>query len=269
MPEGDTIFRAASRMNAALAGSKVVRFETVFPRLMSVDLVGRTIERVHAIGKHLLIEFDGGLALRTHMRMSGSWHLYRVGERWQRGRTFMRLMIATDRFEAVGFNVPEANFTRTERDPRLNRIGPDLLGDAFNADEAFRRLRERDEVEIADALLDQQALAGIGNVFKSEILFLRGIHPFTRVGALSDDELRGILATSHELLQANVVDRKREWSTWGGYRRTTHRSDPRASLFVYGRRGSPCRRCQTGIEYVKQGKNARSTYWCPRCQPLR
>lgn len=266
MPEGDTIFRAAARMHLALAGGVVTRYEARLANIERDDIVGRKIEQVHAVGKHLLIEFEGGLALRTHLRMNGSWHLYRAHERWMRGASRMRIVIETEKWQAVGFSIPEASFTDSRRDSRLARLGPDLLSDEFDSDEAFRRLRARNDVPLAEALLDQQALAGIGNVFKSEILFIRELHPFSKVGSLDDETLRALIATSHELLQNNVVDLKR-WSSWGGYRRTTHRSDPSAALSVYGRRGLPCRRCGSAIEYSRAGKNNRSTYWCPRCQP--
>src|SRR2546425_8409034 len=154
MPEGDTIFRAARTLDRALAGKVVTRFETVLPRLARVadetPLRGRKVERVRASGKHLIIEFSGELFLRTHLRMNGSWHLYRRGERWRKRRDDMRLVIATEEFEAVGFNIPVAEFGN------VPPHGPDLLGDTFDADEALRRIREHDQSEIARVLLNQQ-----------------------------------------------------------------------------------------------------------------
>src|SRR5687767_14826535 len=141
MPEGDTIFRAARTLHQALAGRVVTRFETVLPALARVDdqsrIAGRTIDRVLSAGKHLIIDFSGGLHLRTHMRMNGSWHIYRSGERWRRKRSDMRIVISTDEFVAVGFNIPEAEFLDDRslaRQDDLRRIGPDLLGD-FDAAE--------------------------------------------------------------------------------------------------------------------------------------
>src|SRR5687767_10460511 len=170
MPEGDTIFRAARTLQRALAGRTVTRFESVFPRLTRVDddapIRGRTIDRVEARGKHLLIWFSGDLVLRTHMRMHGSWHIYRPGERWQRPGHDMRIIVETDAFHAVGFSIPIAEFTSVrdlERSGPLQAIGPDLLADDFDADEAVARVRARPAMDIADALLDQTALAGIGN----------------------------------------------------------------------------------------------------------
>src|SRR3954466_15552320 len=188
MPEGDTIFRAARALNEALAGRTVTRFDSVFSHLTRVDhdlpLRGRTIERVDARGKHLLITFSGDLILRTHMRMHGSWHIYRPGERWQRPRHEMRIVIATDAFEAVAFNVPIAEFATDAaltRIPVLQALGPDPLAETFDADDAIGRIAARGSMPIADALLDQSAVAGIGNVYKSEILFAARVNPFAPV----------------------------------------------------------------------------------------
>ena len=158
MPEGDTIFRAARTLHRALADRVVSRFESVFPALTRVHhdapLTGRTIDRVEAVGKHVLMHFSGGLVLRTHMRMNGSWHIYRPGERWRRPRRDMRIVVATDAFEAVGFNVPVAEFIRTSalrKHDELRRLGPDLLSDGFDRGEALRRLRARPTAVVADA----------------------------------------------------------------------------------------------------------------------
>jgi hypothetical protein len=158
MPEGDTILRAAPTLNRALAGHQVVRFESVLPALTRIHedapITGRSVESVTAAGKHVLMKFSGGLVLRTHMRMNGSWHIYRPGERWRRSRHDMRVVVATEKFEAVGFNIPVAEFLQgraLERQPDLRLMGPDLLGETFDQDEAVRRLRERDRTEIAEA----------------------------------------------------------------------------------------------------------------------
>lgn len=267
MPEGDTIFRAARTLHKALAGKTVRRFESVFPQLTNVDidtpLSGRTIEHVEAIGKHLLIRFDGGLTLRTHMRMNGSWHIYRPGEKWLKGRNAMRIVIATDDFEAVGFRIPEAEFIRGSIESRATaRLGPDLLARDVDLEEVVRRLRARPRLEIADALLDQTISAGIGNVFKSEVLFVCRVSPFARVGEIDDDKLRELMATAQKQLAMNVIDSPDVPDT----RTTTGRANPSHRLWVYGREKLPCRRCATPIERVAQGPNARLTYWCPRCQ---
>ncbi len=280
MPEGDTLFRTARTLHRALAGDAIERFASVYAHLDpshaalldGAPMLGRTIERVEARGKHLLMFFSGGLVLRTHLRMSGSWHLYRPGESWQRPRAEARIEIATARFVAVGFNVPVAEFVATDkvdRHPELARLGPDLLAPAFDEPEALRRIRAVPARGIAEALLDQSAVAGIGNVFKSEVLFLCGVHPDAAVGWLGDETLRRILDTGRRLLAANVLPSSGEAIvTYHGPRRTTGRSDAAARLWVYGRAGAPCRRCGAAIELAKRGLNARLTFWCPRCQPL-
>lgn len=268
MPEGDTIFRAARRMHVALAGKVVTRFESVYPQLLRVDdeapLTGRTIERVLATGKHLIIDFSGDLHLRTHMRMSGSWHLYRPGERWWRPQRDMRLVVATADILAVGFNIPIAEFQtgrQLERNEELRQIGPDLLGETFDAAEALRRMRARPEGEIADVLLNQRVLSGIGNVFKSEILHVGKVNPFRRVAALNDATLENLIAIALRLLRQNVMP-----DAVG--RKTTRLLDPAEELWVYGRGGEPCRTCGARIRYRKQGPDARGTYWCAICQPM-
>jgi endonuclease-8 len=279
MPEGDTIFRAARTLNRALAGKKVTQFESVFPKLTRVDedapIVGRTIESVVARGKHVLMALtsDGkneALVLRTHMRMNGSWHIYRPGERWQRARVDMRILIATDDFVAVGFNIPVAEWLEPRalaRQEDLRRLGPDLLAADFDADAAFARLRGRGAETIASALLNQRVLAGIGNVYKSEVLFACRVHPFAAVNALRDDQLRCLVATARKFLQANVTEGVAAMTTYMGFRRTTRRDAPSERLWVYGRAGEPCRRCGAAIRIDKRGLDARLTYWCPTCQP--
>ena len=282
MPEGDTIHRAAQTLHRALCGRTVTGFTSVFPHLTRIDdttpLTGRFIERVEARGKHLLMWFSGDLVLRTHMRMHGSWHIYRPGERWQRPRHDMRIAIETDAFHAIGFSIPVAELSSSralERSEPLRQLGPDIVSDDFDADEAVARLRSRPDVAIADALLDQTALAGIGNVYKSEVLFASKISPFTAVGDVTDEQLRSIVAVAIRFLRANVPGRSVRHNqaqdtdaivTYTGLRRTTGRADPSARLWVYGRAGKPCRRCGTPVSRRRQGPHARSTYWCERCQ---
>jgi endonuclease-8 len=274
MPEGDTIHRAAGTLHQALAGRTVTRFTSVFPHLTRIDdtaaIAGRTIDRVEARGKHLLIWFSGDLVLRTHMRMHGSWHIYRPGERWQRPGHEMRIVIETDAYHAVGFTIPVAELTAAAdlaRDTPLRDIGPDPLSSTFEADAAFARLRARAEMEIADALLDQTAIAGIGNVYKSEVLFASRVNPFALVRDVSDAQLLTAIDTAVRFMRANVAGDSAGIATYSGMRRTTGRLDPSARLWVYGRGGKPCRRCGTPISRRKQGPHARSTYWCEHCQP--
>jgi endonuclease-8 len=273
MPEGDTIFRAARTLQRALAGKTVVRFESMFPALDRIHddapITGRTIERVHAAGKHLLMQFSGDLVLRTHMRMNGSWHIYRPGESWLRPRGDMRVLIATEDFEAVGFNIPVAEFIRArdlKRHAELRRLGPDVLSETFVPEEAVRRLRERADTPVADALLNQRVLAGLGNVYKSEILFLCRVNPFTPVRALDQASLASVVETAARVLRANVSDGMAPMTTYTGFRRTTRRDDPKERLWVYGRARLPCRNCGTPILVRPQGADARLTYWCPTCQ---
>jgi len=262
MPEGDTIHRAARTLHAALAGRVITRFETVFPQLARVEMTGRTIERVEAAGKNLLMHFSGDAHLRTHMRMNGSWHLYRPGEKWRKRFFEMRIIIETDAWVAVAFNVPVAEMHDSrslERQDDLLNIGPDFLGETFDWDEAKRRIRAKPDEDIADVLLNQRVVSGIGNEYKSELLFMTAISPFAKVCDLSDEQLDRILKTSRKVMQANIAKRSPA-------RITTFSLDPSAAQYVYGRGGKPCRKCGTPVSYAKQGKDARGTYWCARCQ---
>ena len=279
MPEGDTIHRAAATLQRAIGGQIVTRFESVLPKLTRVDadapLRGRTVDRVEARGKHLLIWFSGDLVLRTHMRMNGSWHIYRPGERWQRPHRDMRIVIETAAMHAVAFTVPVAEFVTSHELANhdvVARLGPDPLSDNFDAEEAIERMQAHGDVEIADVLLDQTVIAGIGNVYKSEVLFGARINPFARVAALTRDQLAEIVAVATRFMRANVVSgfSRTEASggivTYAGMRRTTGRADPSARLWVYGRGGQPCRRCGTPISRRKQGPFARRLL-VPACQP--
>jgi endonuclease-8 len=267
MPEGDTIHRAAATLQAALAGRKVTRFETSLAQLARVDdqepLAGRTIERVVAAGKNLVIEFSGGLHLRTHMRMNGSWHIYRPGEAWRKSRGAMRLAIETDEWVAVGFNVPVAEFHDARsilRQQDLRLIGPDLLGESFDIAEAIRRIKARPQEEIANVILNQRVVSGIGNEYKSEVLFVTNVNPFAKVEQLAGEQIERMLVNAQRLMKANVSASRIP------LRHTTGSLDIRERLFVYGRGNEPCRRCGTPIRYRKQGRDARGTYWCPKCQ---
>ncbi|HET9272299.1 MAG TPA: DNA-formamidopyrimidine glycosylase family protein [Vicinamibacterales bacterium] len=296
MPEGDTIHRAARTLHTALSGQRVERFESVLAHLTRVDadtpIAGRVIERVEARGKHLLMWLEGGLVLRTHMRMHGSWHIWptsatRIHQlrlardsislprfagrssrgKWQR-RHDIRIVIETASYVAAAIAVPVAEFVDAatiDREGPVAELGPDLLSDTFDAADAVARIQARGDAEIADALLDQRAIAGIGNVFKSEILFAARVSPFTPVRALAAEQLARIVAIAERQMRANVGDA--DTVAAAGGRRTTNRLDPTARLWVYGRSGLPCRRCGSAIQRARQGPDARSTYWCERCQP--
>lgn len=274
MPEGDTIFRSARTLKAALQGRTVTAFRTELAHLARVDvdkpLAGRSVDDVESRGKHILMYFSGDLILRTHMRMHGAWHLYRPGERWKQPRRDMRIVIATDAFEAVAFRVPVAEFRTAatlERDDVIQSLGPDLLDEDADLDEAIARLRALADVPVGDALLNQRAVAGIGNVFKSEVCFAARLSPLETVGALDEATLRRVLEIARQQLRANVPDtRTAALTMWNGGRRTTGRAHPDQALWVYGRAGQPCRRCATPIALIKQGPDARLTYYCPACQ---
>ncbi|MGE3843521.1 MAG: Fpg/Nei family DNA glycosylase [Vicinamibacterales bacterium] len=274
MPEGDTLFRTARTLRRVLAGREVTRFESVYPRLTRVDedtpVAGRTVEDVRSAGKHLLIVLSGDLVLRSHLRMHGSWHVYGPGEPWKRPRASMRVLLETEHAVAVAFDVVDVTFhsERTlPRDSAVGSLGPDLLATDFDEAVALRNLRQPPDVAVAEALLNQWRLAGIGNVYKSETLFLCRIHPFLAVSALSDEHLLALVRKARLLMRANVVEGAAAGIvTYRSLRRTTRRDAPGARYWVYRRAGEPCRRCGTRIENRKMGEDARSTYFCPVCQ---
>jgi endonuclease-8 len=275
MPEGDTLFRTAAGLRPWLVGRVVTAARTGGPGAgPRVDrIVGTTITEVLALGKNLLIRFDNGLELRTHLRMRGSWHRYPPDARWRLPATRARLVLEVPGSVAVCFDAPVVELfeQRAERlHGALSRLGPDLLAPDFDAAEAHRQLRspERAELEIGVAILDQRALAGIGNVYKSEILFVERVDPFARVAELDDATLDRVVARARELLVANVA------RTAGPERVTTgvaRRPDGRpggAATWIYRRAGRPCPRCRTPIRSIQQGRDLpRTTYWCPACQP--
>jgi endonuclease-8 len=274
MPEGDSIFRTAQALHRHLSGRIVTRFDSAFPALTRIDhdrpLAGRTVDGVISRGKHILMTFSGDLVLHTHMRMNGSWHGYPPGVAWRRPVRDMRVLVATAQFVAVGFNVPVAELLTARelaRHDTLRELGPDLLEVSFDVEAAAQGLKKDGRRAIADVLLNQRVVAGIGNIFKSETLFVAGIDPFTPAADLSDTDLVRIVGIARELLRANAVDRKRLSPARGI--RTRDSLDPRAARWVYGRGGKPCRTCGTLIEARKTGADARITYWCPNCQPTR
>jgi endonuclease-8 len=275
MPEGDTIFRAARTLNLALGGQTVTSFESVLPYLTRVDvdegIVGRKIEKVEALGKWMTIHFSGGRILLSHMLMSGSWHIYRPGERWKRSRYDMRVVIGTEKILAVAFNVPIAEFHTAEtleRRPGYKAVGPSTLAQTFDEGEVVARLRSRPELEIGVSLLTQSLLSGIGNVFKSEVCFACGIHPFRTVGSLTDEQLRCLVTQARKFMLANIADASGDRIvTYVPLRRTTGRANPTERLWVYRRTGEACRKCGATIVARKQGVEARTSFWCPQCQP--
>jgi endonuclease-8 len=261
VPEGDTIWRAAHTLHKALAGRSVIAARSPIAGVSASGLAGRTIVAVESHGKNLLIRLDDGRVVYTHMRMSGSWHIYQPGERWQRPERQARLVLETERYVAVCFNAPVVEILTAaalRRHAVLSTLGPDLLSAAFDAASARQRLRALGSLPIGEALMRQTALAGIGNVYKSETLFLCGVNPFSPVRELEDAALDRMIAKARALMSANLHARS-------GPGRRLERSE---GFWVYRRCGRPCRRCGAVIRMRRQGADARSTYWCPTCQPV-
>jgi endonuclease-8 len=259
MPEGDSVWQTADRLHRALAGRTLVRSDLRVPRLATVDLRGHTVESVRARGKHLLTRFDHGWTLHSHLRMEGAWHVFAAGQGWRGGPAHqIRAILANEACAAVGYRLPVLELMRTADEHRaVGHLGPDLLGEDWDPDEAVSRLRRAPERPIGEALLDQANLAGIGNVYKSELCFLAGVSPWTPVGAVPD--LPRLVAQARRLLEFN---RQRP------IRVTTGDTRPGRSLWVYGRKRGNCPRCGTPVRSAEQGPagEERITYWCPSCQ---
>lgn len=246
MPEGDTIFRTARALDQALAGKELVRFEA--PRLRYAPFpAGTVVHGAGATGKHCLIRFDDGRVLHTHMRMTGSWHLYRPGERWRKKPAAMRALVEVVDWVAVCFAAPVVELTDT---PSVEHLGPDLCRPDADLEDAVRRMGALSSPvrSIGEALLDQRIAAGIGNIWKNEACFACGIDPFTPLDELDDVQRHALLAAAATRLRASS-------------------EGERQVLAVYGRRDRPCRRCGTTIRWATQGEQHRGTYWCPVCQP--
>lgn len=256
MPEGDTLHRTAARLAPVLGGRTLERFEA--PRLVGDrPRPGVGIGGVEAVGKHLLVHFDDGLTLRTHLGMTGSWHLYRAGERWRKPRHLVRVLVGVDGWDAVCFSAPTVQTYRPGDDP-IEHLGPDLCTPEVDLELAVARFGTEVDgaTEIAVALLDQRVAAGIGNVYKSEVLHRERVDPFLAVARVPVEVRRRLLGTAHRLLLANLTTTRR-----------TTIAGPPGSVAVYRRARRPCPRCATPIVMARQGEHRRSTYWCPRCQP--
>jgi endonuclease VIII len=259
MPEGDTVWLAGRRLHDALAGQPLTRSDFRVPQLATVDLSGRTVTEVVSRGKHLLTRIGDDLTLHTHFRMDGSWHLYRPGDRWRGGPEWqVRVLLENAGWQAVGYRLPVVELFRRDRESAaVGHLGPDVLGPDWDAGEAVRRLAADPEREIGEALLDQRNLAGIGNLYKSESLFLHGVTPWTGVGAVPD--LPRLVERAARLLEANKETVSQV---------TT--GDPRRGRqhWVFERGGRPCLRCGTPVASADQGRAPyqRISYWCPTCQ---
>jgi endonuclease VIII len=276
MPEGDTLFRTAAGLRPHLVGRTVIAARARVPGPRVERIVGATVGAVDALGKNLLIRFDNGLELRTHLRMHGTWHRYRPGEPWRRPAGRAVLVLEVEGAVAVCFDAPVVELleTRAERlHPSLGGLGPDATADGFDREAALRRLRDpaRADLTIAEAILDQRALAGVGNLYKSEVLFIERVDPFVAIDALDVATVGRVVDRAHALLLANraSVARVTTGAAGGGAAALTDpggRPAPGARLWVYRRAGRPCRRCGTLITARRHGDLPRTTYWCPRCQ---
>ncbi len=259
MPEGDTVWLAAQRMQTALAGATLRRGEFRLPQLAALDLTGVTVREVVPRGKHLLIRLADERTLRTHFRMDGSWHIYRPGTKWRGGPAYdVRVVLATEDWECVGYRLHDVEIVPTADEDRLvGHLGPDVLGPDWDLDEALRRLRANPDEQVGVAILDQRNLAGIGNLYKVETLFLCGVHPWARVADV--ENLEAVVSRARTLMLANR--HHPEQTTTGISRRGEDH-------WVAGRKGKPCRRCRTPILLGEQGPTTqeRVTWWCPTCQ---
>lgn len=245
MPEGDALHRAARRLQV-LAGQRV-EVETPHPRASGKQLAerldGRLLESVEAVGKNLLLHFEGGLVLRSHLRMTGRWRVEprgtaRAGRPW--------LVLRGDEHEAVLWNGPVLELGRATSVGR--RVGPDILASPPDLESMLERLRAApQDREVGDAVLDQRLVSGIGNIWKAESLWDTRVSPWRPLGDVSDDELTAVLESAHVKMRASV-------------------DGTRALRYVYRRAGRPCRRCGTVIRSYPQGEGARTAYWCPVCQ---
>ena len=274
MPEGDTIFRAARTLRQALQDRTVTDVRTAVAQVTRLGprrLVGQTVAAVESRGKHLLISFaPSDLVLHTHMGMTGSWHVYRRGERWRKPAGMARFVLDVEgdgeAYSAVCFTPPVCELLsarQVDEHPQLSALGPDLLADAVDLAEARRRLDAQPATTIAEALLDQRVMAGVGNVFKSEVLFIHRVDPWLPVAAVPGETRDALLDTAARLLRRNV-------QAGATHRVTVDRAaGPSARgrrLYVYGQARRPCSRCSTPIRVARQGEQARLTYWCVRCQ---
>jgi endonuclease VIII len=257
MPEGDVVWYTARRLHEALAGRVLTRSDFRVPRLATADLSGDVVTETAARGKHLLTRTKNGLTVHTHLKMDGSWRVRPAAERLRDSHR-IRLLLANEEWQAVGYQLGVVELIRTSEEARITgHLGPDLLGPDWDRDEAARRLVAEPDRPIGEALLDQRNLAGLGTVYMAETLFLRGVDPSRPVGSVED--LHALVELGHRLLDAN--------KTRAGHV-TTGDARPGRESWVYGRAGRPCRRCGTMIKRGEQGPpgQERVRFWCPNCQ---
>jgi endonuclease VIII len=257
VPEGDAVWLTARRLHEALAGRVLTCSDVRVPRYATTDLAGRAVTGCAARGKHLLTRVEGGITVHTHLRMDGSWRIRPAGDRIASSHR-IRLVLANDTWQAVGYQLGIVEVLPTTREARaVGHLGPDLLGPDWDPAEAARRLRAAPARAVGEALLDQRNLAGIGNLYKAEVLFLGGVDPWRPVGEVTS--LDALVSTAQRLMDAN----KERFSQV-----TTGSSRAGEQTWVYGRAGRLCRRCGTPIRAADQGGDTteRITFWCPRCQ---
>jgi endonuclease VIII len=257
VPEGDVVWLTARRLHEALAGRVLTRSDVRVPRYATTNLAGRMVTETVSRGKHLLIRVEGGTTVHTHLRMDGSWRIRPATERISPSHR-IRLILANDAWQAVGYQLGIVEILPTGReDTAVGHLGPDLLGPDWDSAEAARRLRALPSRAIGEALLDQRNLAGVGNIFATEMLFLRGLSPWRPVEEVAD--LRALVELGQRLLDAN---KERAGIITTGVARRGEET------WAYGRAGRPCRRCGTTIRRGEQGDRGeeRARFWCPRCQ---
>lgn len=270
MPEGDTIFRTATTLRRWLAGREVTSAHGRVRGLPVERIVGRRVDAVEAHGKHLLMRFAGGAVLHTHMRMTGSWHVYPTGEPWGRPERQARMVLEAGGRLAVCFNAPVVELLterQAERHPALRHLGPDaLVADGLTPVVILGRVAQRARAAptAGELLLDQQVVAGIGNVYRCESLFLCGIHPAMPVASLTDVVVLELVLTAARLMHANAASNA-DAGPGSAFARSL--DGPPGRSWVYRRSGRPCRRCGTTVRSAPQGFQARQVYWCPSCQP--
>lgn len=277
MPEGDTVYLAGRRLDDALAGRTLTHTDFRVPNLATADLSGRVVRGVHSRGKHLLFRFDDHTTLHTHFRMDGTWHLYRSGDAWRGGPAHsIRIILHTDERVAVGYRLHDIALVPTSQEISLvGHLGPDICADDWDENEAVTRLRGAESRSIANALVDQRIIAGIGNIYRCESMFIAGLAPDTPVDRLDDDSLQHVVRTARELLWRNR-DRASQSTT----------GDERRAHYVYGRRRARCYRCNAQLRAMtadatepwrtgtarmsdRGSANEQTVFWCPTCQPRR
>jgi len=275
MPEGDTVYLAGRRLDAALAGQTLTGTDFRIPHLATVDLTGRVVREVSSRGKHLLFRFDDATTLHTHFRMDGTWHLYRYGQTWRGGPSHaIRIILNADERVAVGYRLHDVALVATHDEGSLiGHLGPDICADEWNEDEALRRLRAAGDRSLAVALVDQRIIAGIGNIYRCESMFIARLPPTARVNELDDTSLRSVVETARDLLMRNR-DRASQATT----------GDERRAHFVYGRRRGQCYRCNSRVQTTsadatepwraaisrtneRGSANEQTVFFCRTCQP--